>query len=286
MNHAKHAISPLHWQSQLLLLLVVPACSMWVFFQFLEAWQRHNPVLLQAAGISVAFGLIVWGVRAATGAAAATGGLITACLYLHSPGWRTPLIPLAAMLVLTLAATRIGRERKEEVGTAEDKHGRKASQVAANLGAAALASIPLTAAQLFDPSPQWLLASLAGISAALAEATADTLSSELGQVFGGEPRLFTTMRPVPSGTDGGVTLAGTAAGCLGAAAVTAIAAATLALGWRTSGIVFGCGVLGLFVDSLLGAIFERRGWINNDVVNFLSTAIAAFLAEWLNRFPR
>jgi len=280
----KRTVPPLHWQSQLLLLLVVPACSMWIFFQFLDAWQRHDAILLQTAGISLAFGLVVWGLRAATGPAAATGALITACLYLRSPGWRTALIPLLAMLVLTLVSTRIGRERKEEVGTAEDRHGRSASQVAANLGAAALASIPLTAAQLFSPSSQTSLAAIAAIGAALAEATADTLSSELGQVFGGEPRLLTTMRRVPAGTDGGVTLAGTAAGCIGAALVTAIAAVTLSLDAKLATVIFSCGILGLFADSLLGAVFERRGWLNNDAVNFLSTVIAAVTAAWFSHF--
>jgi uncharacterized protein (TIGR00297 family) len=233
MNPTHRTAPPLHWQSQLLLLLVVPACTMWIFFQFLDAWQNHNPILLQTAGISISFGLIVWVLRAATGLAAVTGALITACLYLRTPGWHTSLIPLMAMLVLTLVSTRIGRERKEEVGTAEDKHGRQASQVAANLGAAALAALPLTATQLFSPSSQTALASIAGICAALAEATADTLSSELGQVFGGEPRLLTTLQLVPRGTDGGITLAGTAAGCLGAALVTIIATLTLSLDRKT-----------------------------------------------------
>jgi uncharacterized membrane protein len=35
---------------------------------------------------------------------------------------------------------------------------------------------------------------------------------------------------------------------------------------------------GLFFDSLLGATLERRGWLNNDGVNFLSTASAAGFA--------
>jgi uncharacterized membrane protein len=38
------------------------------------------------------------------------------------------------------------------------------------------------------------------------------------------------------------------------------------------------GVFGLFFDSLLGATLERRGWLNNDAVNFLSTASAAVFA--------
>ena len=38
------------------------------------------------------------------------------------------------------------------------------------------------------------------------------------------------------------------------------------------------GIFGLFFDSLLGATLERRGWINNDAVNFLSTLSAAMFA--------
>jgi len=38
------------------------------------------------------------------------------------------------------------------------------------------------------------------------------------------------------------------------------------------------GVFGLLFDSLLGATLERRGWLNNDMVNFLSTTAAAGFA--------
>jgi len=119
--------------------------------------------------------------------------------------------------------------------------------------------------------------------AAMAEATADTVSSELGQVLGGEPRLVTTLRRVPAGTDGAVSLAGTLAGCLGAAMVVAVGAFVLPLGRTDSGIALGAAVAGLFLDSLLGAIPERRGWLNNDAVNTLSTLTAALLAAWAVR---
>ena len=268
----------LHWQSKLLLLIVVPASCLWIFLQAVDAWASHDPVVMQAAGISIAFGLFVWAVRAATGPAAATGAIITACLYLRTPGWHTTLFPLAATLTLTLLATRIGRGRKEQLGTAEGTRGREASQVAANLGVAALAAIPLTATQLFSPSALTTTASLAAIAAALAEATADTLSSELGQVFGGQPRLLTTLKPVPTGTDGGITTAGTVAGCFGAAIVTSIAVFTIRLSLQTGVVIFFCAILGLFADSYFGAVFERRGWLNNDAVNFLSTLVAAIAA--------
>jgi uncharacterized membrane protein len=43
-------------------------------------------------------------------------------------------------------------------------------------------------------------------------------------------------------------------------------------------VTAGGGVFGLLFDSLLGAILERRGWLNNDAVNFLSTLSAALFA--------
>jgi len=280
--HRKNRSSPsLHWQSQLLLMIVVPVSCIWIFLQASKDWAFHDPVILQMAGLSIGFGLIVWLARAATGYAAATGAVITACLYLRTPGWRTALFPLIVMLILTLTATRIGRSRKEKLGTAEEKRGRNASQVVANLGVAALAAIPLTATQIFTPSSRTQIVALAAIAAALAEAAADTLSSELGQVFGGQPVLLTTFKPVAVGTDGGVTLAGTAIGCAGAAAIAAVAALTFPLSLRTGLVIFSSAVLGLFLDSFLGAVFERRGWLNNDAVNFLSTLVAALAAARL-----
>ena len=262
-------------------MIVVPVSCIWIFLQASKDWAFHDPVILQMAGLSIGFGLIVWLARAATGYAAATGAVITACLYLRTPGWRTALFPLIVMLILTLTATRIGRSRKEKLGTAEEKRGRNASQVVANLGVAALAAIPLTATQIFTPSSRTQIVALAAIAAALAEAAADTLSSELGQVFGGQPVLLTTFKPVAVGTDGGVTLAGTAIGCAGAAAIAAVAALTFPLSLRTGLVIFSSAVLGLFLDSFLGAVFERRGWLNNDAVNFLSTLVAALAAARL-----
>jgi uncharacterized protein (TIGR00297 family) len=114
--------------------------------------------------------------------------------------------------------------------------------------------------------------------AALAEAAADTVSSEVGQVLGGRPRMLTTLRLVEPGTDGGVSLIGTLAGV--AAAVLVAAAGSWALdGGRTMFWISCAGaVFGLFFDSLLGATLERRGWLNNDAVNFFSTASAAGFA--------
>ena len=120
------------------------------------------------------------------------------------------------------------------------------------------------------------------MSAALAEAAADTVSSEIGQAVGGRTLLLTTLRPVPDGTDGGVSVAGTAAGVIAAGVIVAIGAARHAL-WPNKTMVMASGCAGLFFDSLLGATVERKGWLGNDLVNFASTLFAAVVAEALAR---
>ena len=114
--------------------------------------------------------------------------------------------------------------------------------------------------------------------AALAEATADTVSSEIGQAFGGQPILLTSLRRVPPGTDGAITLYGTLVGILAAAIIAATGAPALGMSPAECLVAFTAGVAGLFFDSLLGATIERKGWIGNDLVNFTSTAFAAVVA--------
>jgi uncharacterized protein (TIGR00297 family) len=273
----------LRWQSSLLLTLVVSA----VAASMLVESAGFGPVLIaRGIGIGGAFGLLVWRLRAATPSAALTGALFTAALYVAAPGWRSLLWPLLGLFVLTFAATRFGRRRKEQLQVAEERKGRSASQVAANLGAAALASIPISAAHFFVLTPRSLgRAMLIALIAALAEATADTLSSEMGEVLGGEPVLLTSLQRVPAGTDGAISLAGTLAGCAGAVGIALIAMLVLPMSWAEALTALLAGILGLFVDSLLGATIERRGWLNNDAVNFFSTLAAAgsalLIAGWL-----
>jgi uncharacterized protein (TIGR00297 family) len=177
----------------------------------------------------------------------------------------------------------MGRGKKERLGSAEMPEGRTASQVAANLGVAALVSQDLTqnwvggtawfATAGTVPMPLFAL----GL-AALAEAAADTVSSEIGQVLGGRPRMITTLRKIDPGTDGAISLAGTLAGVVAAGVVAGAGTLALQGGMAMLWVSWAGGVFGLFFDSLLGATLERREWLNNDAVNFLSTASAAVFA--------
>lgn len=236
-------------------------------------------------GISVFFALAVLGLRAATIAGAASGAMICLLLIIwtgSSTGslLRTGLTPLIFLFVLTFAATRMGRQLKTKAGLAEGRRGRNAAQIIANLGVPAASSSLIGIGVLFGWSPHMLSVRLAGVIAlaALAEATADTVSSEIGQAFGGQPIMLTTPQKVDPGTDGAVSLTGTAAGIAGAAAVVSSGWWALRLGIREASIALLAACAGLFFDSLLGATVERRGWLGNDLVNFTSTLFAAVFA--------
>jgi uncharacterized protein (TIGR00297 family) len=257
----------------MVLAAVVPWCAVAALRHATAVW---NGATQTALGISLGLALLVFLARAATPLAALTGGLITAVLTLaplsELSWYHSALPPLLALFLLTFSATRFGRAKKQQLGVAEDKRGRNAAQVAANLGVAGLGA----AAALSHPLPGTCYAVV--VAAALAEATADTLASELGEVLGGQPLMVTTRHRVPPGTDGAISLAGTLAGTGGAVLVVLVAALTLELG-AGDAVCAGLGAVGgLFVDSLLGATAERRGWLNNDAVNFLSTFAAAVIA--------
>jgi len=246
----------------------------------LAAMPRHGPLPLWfwvSCGFSVGFALVVRLLRAATGPAAAMGGLV--CLHIlmrqqFGGRWEETAMPsLLALFVLTFGATRFGRGKKEAVGVAEEREGRRASQVAANLGVAGMLAAGGTSGSLVSA------AMLGACVAALAEATADTVSSEIGQALGGKTLLITTGKVVAAGTDGGVSLAGTACGALAAAMV--IAVSPLGPDWRVAAGLFGAACAGLVFDSVLGATVERKGWLGNDLVNFASTVLAAGVGWWV-----
>ncbi|MGA2889884.1 MAG: DUF92 domain-containing protein [Terracidiphilus sp.] len=282
------------WQSKLVLLLVLPFAAAGVVLQ--AHWWAVNFWLaaVWTLGLSLLLGLAVVALGAATPAAAFAGTAITASLMFstatftpadalpYAP-WHTALVPVLAVFLLATIATRLGREKKERLGIAEKPQGRGAAQVAANLGLAALVSSEFAQSWLAECG--WFSrgslapALLFGVGlAALAEAAADTVSSEMGQVAGGRPRMITTLRRVDPGTDGAISLAGTLAGV--AAAGIVATAGTLALGGGMTmlTVTWAGAVFGLFFDSVLGATLEQRGWLNNDAVNFLSTASAAGFA--------
>ncbi len=274
------------WQSKAVLLAVWPIVAANVVLQA-RAWQGWGPwVAVWTLGLSALLGLMAWAARSGTPGAATTGALINASLMFSTAELpfsplRSAMVPVLALLVLTSLATRFGRARKERLGIAEEKHGRVAAQVSANLGMAALVATPAAHVWIANALPvasSELIPFFAVALAALAEAAADTVSSEIGQVLGGRPFMLTTVRRVDPGTNGAISLAGTLAGVVAAGVIAAAGTWALHGGWEMLAIGWAGGVFGLIFDSLLGATVERKGWLNNDAVNFLSTGSAAGFA--------
>lgn len=304
----------LEWQSRLLVAALIPAAVLLSAVRsavrrarIRQTGLRQTSFLKTRADrrvvvVSLAAGAGAWAARAATPPAALAGSILASAMILgtapetitggnhegrfRAVDWiRSPLPPLSTLILLTLVATRYRRKEKKK----PELHGRNTSQITANLGIATLAAaLPDFRGSIHAAG----LARTAALVAALSEATADTLSSEFGEVLGGMPRLITTGRPAPAGTDGAVSLVGSLAGAAGAATVILAALPALA-GARPdqprtdprvalSALATGVGAMaGLFFDSLLGATVEQRGWLNNDAVNFLSTAVAAVIAARL-----
>jgi uncharacterized protein (TIGR00297 family) len=208
-------------------------------------------------------------VRAVSTSGAIAGGLVTFLLFVTAGAGA--FAGVVTVFVLTLLSTRLGYARKQILGTAERRSGRNAWQILANLG------IPTGCAVLsvFAPRPEiWLIATVA----ALAEAAADTVSSEFGQATTEMTYLISTGERVPVGTDGAISLAGTLAGIAAAAVVAMVCAGTRVVQFSWTAPAATAGVLGMFFDSYLGALWERRHRLGNNQVNFLSTMLAAALA--------
>jgi uncharacterized protein (TIGR00297 family) len=227
--------------------------------------------------VGVALGLtVVLGVLAYVLGTASVTGMLTGVLLgllavvLGGLGW---LVVLLTFFGVGGLSAKFRYDRKLERGVAEDDGGARGTEnVLGNAAVALVALVAFAAADLVPGRPLDPTVFRYLFAGSLAAAMADTLSSEVGGLFDG-PRLITTLDPVPPGTDGGVTWQGTAAGVVGAAAVGGVSLLLLGPGLLVDAIatVVVGGVVGMFVDSLLGATLEGDR-IGNEAVNLLATA--------------
>ena len=114
--------------------------------------------------------------------------------------------------------------------------------------------------------------------AALAEAAADTASSEIGQATARAAYMITDFREAAIGTNGAISVEGTLGGCVAACIVAWVSAFFGVVAWNWTPLIALAGIAGMFLDSFLGATWENSGKMGNDAVNFVSTVFAADLA--------
>jgi len=259
-------------------------------------------------GLSGLVGALAYRRGALTGGGVVGAMLIgTMILGFGGLGWGVVLI---FFFVSSSFLSRVSSDTKRRAAADKfDKSGaRDLWQTLANGGVAALVALSWGTGRV---RRSWLLGAFVG---ALATATADTWATEIGTLSRGQPRAITSGRRVPPGTSGGVTLLGTAAAAAGGLALGAVA--QFALDRSTSPTVahaaprelmvigLGTGLAGMLCDSLLGATLQHVAWcpacageteravhscgtptqplrglrgLNNDAVNFLSTAVGALV---------
>jgi uncharacterized protein (TIGR00297 family) len=254
--------------------IVALAAAAGLLVWFLLNYRLPNPI--ETILVTAFFGISGWISRGATLPGTLVGSVI-ALTYYAVGGWRLLLLLLVAYTI-TLAATWAGKSTKSRLGLAESATGRRPAQIFANLGVSGW----LIAMSVVSSSDTRSIYAFWGV-AALAQAAADTVSSEIGEAFGGQPRLITTFRFAPVGTDGGLTVAGTLAGLAAALLVAQCSRLSLEIGNIGVAIVAAAGFVGMLVDSLLGALVQRRGWIGNDAINLIGTASAPLIAIALTK---
>jgi uncharacterized protein (TIGR00297 family) len=256
--------------------------------------------MLLALAVAIPVAALALAAAALTMSGAVAAIVIGALCVLAGWGWAALLI---LYFVVAVAFSKLGAEAKaERTGGVVAKAGRRdAVQVLANGGVFALAAFLST--HLGMPSSEAFAVAAVG---ALAASAADTLATEVGTFVGGEPRSLTTWRVVPTGTSGGVSIAGSLA-MLGGAILVALAASAMGLTAHATVAAMG-GVAGAIADSLLGALVQERRhcphcdlaterrvhdcgtatllaggvpWLDNDLVNLCATLIGAAVAAVL-----
>jgi uncharacterized protein (TIGR00297 family) len=209
---------------------------------------------------------------------------VVGVVILFSGGW-----PAFAMLVTFFIfgslATQLGYSRKAALGVAQENKGRRGSKHAlANCGTGVAAALVYRFGVEFgwnDPAPAAILAVLAG---GFATALSDTVSSEIGQLYGKHPFLITTLRPVPVGTDGAISMEGTLAG-LAAGFFLGLVGLVVGLCGPLGAVFVGTGAfVGTTFESIIGAFGAAKKRFDNEFLNFLNTLVGGAAAGLLVYF--
>ena len=201
---------------------------------------------------------------------AVAGAMVGIVIYTGGGGGAWTLL-FAAFLAASITS-RMGLRRKVVLGIAEERGGRRgAGNAIANCGVAAIAAIAaLTTAYRSE--------ALLALAAALIAGGSDTVASEIGKAWGRSTFLVTTLGRVRPGTPGAMSAEGTAAGIAAAFALAAAAAAFGLIPGTAIVVVVVAATGGALVESAFGATLEGPGILNNDMLNFINTAVAAAVA--------
>lgn len=223
-----------------------------------------------AAGTNVVAAVVGCAARTVS-VSGAIGGAVIGIAVFVSLGWRGWVL-LFVTFVAAAVASRTGLARKQALGIAEARGGRRGpGNAIANTGVAAVAA--LLAGLNVHPGA----ARLAFVTALVAGGS-DTIASEIGKAFGRRTWSIASLSRAPAGTSGAMSIEGTIAGVIGAIGLCGAAIALDLSAPSQLPLVVACATLGAVVESWLGATLEGPGIVNNDMLNFINTAVASAAA--------
>ena len=190
-----------------------------------------------------------------------------------SLGW-SGWLSVVLYLGLGSAVTKLGIKDKQQRGLAEARDGRR-SPVNVWGSASTGATLALFVSAGIEPK-EWFLV---GFAASFAAKLADTFGSEIGKRWGRSPRLITSLRLVAPGTEGAISLEGTAASALGSLVMAAVMWSLAVVPSLTLfAVVALVGFVATLAESVLGALVQTRiPWMSNELVNVLQTSFAAIV---------
>ncbi len=202
--------------------------------------------------LGISFGLIIaalsYAARFLTLSGSVSTFLLAAVMYGFG-GWKWT-IPILVFFILSSLLSVYGKRAKVDLASVFEKSStRDHGQVAANGGVAGVLLLVQYAFPGIDLYPAFI--------GSIAAVTADTWGTEVGVLSKGETVSLTTFRPVPRGTSGGVSLAGTMAGAAGAFLIAALGSQWVS---STALLIAGLigGVSGSVADSIIGETLQAR----------------------------
>ena len=207
-----------------------------------------------------------------------SAGILGTLLW-GSLGWKG-WISVVLYLLLGSLVTKVGFKYKNKLGIAEKRGGRRGPENV--LGSA---STGLFLALMIKLNLADLILLKVGFAASFAAKLADTFGSEIGKRYGKNTFLITTFKKVRQGTEGAISLEGTIASLFGSILMSLVMSI---LGFITveKGFFIVCfsGFAATIFESFIGATYQDKLNLSNEVVNVIQTSFSATLAILLYKF--
>ena len=196
------------------------------------------------------------------------GTILWGCLSWQ--GWMSVVI----YLLFGSLVTKIGFKFKKEQGIAEKRGGRRGPE---NVWGSSATGLFLAIISKFNPANILLLK--VGFAASFSAKLADTFGSEIGKRFGKDTYLITSLKKVERGTEGGISLEGTLASVFGSIFMALVMLRLSIITTKYHFIIVAVsGFLATISESIIGAKFQNKYKLSNEMVNAIQTSIASVFA--------